>query len=258
MEGAFFGLTLAQFVCLGLYGFFMGFERSGVRLINMPIIPILMLFIDPKTAMGYMLPMVLISDIFSITYYKRSADWHILKRSFPGAIFGILLGAFIGKYLSKPAFMCLVGTIVIISLCFILYNDMQKKKELNPKATLFLGLFFAFCTGLSSMLGASGGPVILSFLLLLNLSKEKLIGTSAYFFFMVNICKLPTYFFAWHNISFTTILADITLIPVMALGLILGLLVVKHFTSKSFRIFIITMSFLSAVWLIISGIRLFL
>ena len=247
MESTLFGLTGIQFLFLALYGLFMGFERAGIRTINMPVIPFVISALGPMQAMGYMLPMVLISDIFSITYYKRSADWNILKRSFPGAILGIILGAAIGKHLSVPAFKCIVGVIIIISLCFILYNDLKKKHIENPKATLILGLSFAFFTGLASMLGASGGPVILTFLLLLNLPKDKLIGTSSYFFFMVNICKLPMYFFVWHNISMTSFLADLTLIPVLALGIFLGLLIVKHFTTKFYRIFIIIISFLSAV-----------
>lgn len=247
MESTLFGLTLVQFVFLGLYGLFMGFERAGIRTINMPVIPLVISAIGPMQAMGYMLPMVLISDIFSITYYKRSADWYILKRSFPGAIFGIVLGAIIGKHLSVPAFKCIVGAIIIVSLCFILLNDLKHRQITNQSVILVLGLTFAFFTGLASMLGASGGPVILSFLLLLNLPKDKLIGTSAYFFFMVNICKLPMYFFVWHNISTVTVMSNLVLIPVMALGIFVGLKIVRHFSSKFYRYFIIAISFISAV-----------
>lgn len=240
-------METAQLLALGLYGFFMGLERSGIRTINMPVIPFVISAFGPMAAMGYMLPIVLIADIFSITYYKRNADFRLLARTFPGAVLGIVTGTLIGKELSVPVFKGLVGAIIIISLCFIIFNDIRKKKEISGKAAVAAGLIFAFFTGLASMLGASGGPVILTYLLMLNLSKEKLIGTSAYFFFFVNITKLPMYLLVWHNISVSSLMTNLSLIPVMALGIIAGLQIVKRFSNRFYRYFIIGISFISAV-----------
>ena len=89
-----------------------------------------------------------------------------------------------------------------------------------------LGWLFAALTGLSSTLGASGGPVILAYLLMLNMPKDKLIGTSAFFCFLVDIVKLPLYIFLWHNITRVTFITSLLMSPLIVLGFVLGLLLV--------------------------------
>lgn len=236
-----------QLLALGLYGFFMGLERAGIRSVNMPVIPFVISALGPMTAMGYMLPIVLITDIFSVAYYRRSADIRILLHTLPGAFLGIVTGTLVGQRLSVPLFKGLVGCIIIVSLCFIIYNETGKKSLVRPDRALFPGLVFAYFTGLASMLGAAGSPVILSYLLMLNIEKEKLIGTSAFFFLFVNLVKLPMYIFVWKNLNMASFLTDLMLLPVMGLGLAIGFFLVRKFNTQNYRKFIIAVSFVSAV-----------
>ncbi|MBQ6905021.1 MAG: TSUP family transporter, partial [Spirochaetia bacterium] len=94
---------------------------------------------------------------------------------------------------------------------------------------------------------AAGGPVILSYMLLLNLPKEQLIGTSAFFCFLVDIMKLPLYILIWHNITAITSVTSLLMSPLIVLGFILGLFFVRKFTNQSYRKFILAISFVSAI-----------
>ena len=242
-----FELTLTQLIILAVYSFSMGLERSGIRSVNMITVPTVFASLGPVAALGYTQPIVVISNFFSVTRYWRVVDWHIIGRTWGGIPTGILAGFAIGSNISTHTFKIAVGIILIVSLSFAFINDIQKRKLNNHALSVVLGLLFAALTGLSSTLGAAGGPVILSYMLLLNLPKEQLIGTSAFFCFLVDIMKLPLYILIWHNITAITSVTSLLMSPLIVLGFILGLFFVRKFTNQSYRKFILAISFVSAI-----------
>lgn len=242
-----FELTLTQLIILAVYSFSMGVERAGIRSINMVTIPTVFASLGPMAALGYTQPVVVISNFFSVARYWHVVDWHIIARTWWGIPAGILAGFAIGSNISTHTFKIAVGIILIVSLSFAFINDIQKRKLSSPALSAVLGLLFAALTGLSSTLGAAGGPVILSYMLLLNLPKEKLIGTSAFFCFLVDIMKLPLYILIWHNITAVTFLTSLIMTPAIILGFIIGLRFVKKFSNRGYRLFILAISFVSAI-----------
>ena len=242
-----FDLTLTQLVILGLYSFSMGVERAGIRSINMVTIPTVFASLGPMAALGYTQPVVVISNFFSVARYWRDTDWHIIRSTFLAMLAGIGAGFAIGSNISTHAFKITVGCILLTCLCFAICSDIQKRHLKNQKVILVLGWLFAALTGLSSTLGAAGGPVILSYMLLLNLPKEQLIGTSAFFCFLVDIMKLPLYILIWHNITMVTFLTSLLMTPAIILGFVIGLRFVKKFSNRGYRKFILAISFVSAI-----------
>ena len=242
-----FDLTLTQLVILGLYSFSMGLERSGIRSVNMITVPTVFASLGPMAALGYTQPIVVISNFFSVTRYWRVVDWHIIRSTFLAMLAGIGAGFAIGSNISTHAFKITVGCILLTCLCFAICSDIQKRHLKNQKVILVLGWLFAALTGLSSTLGASGGPVILAYLLMLNMPKDKLIGTSAFFCFLVDIVKLPLYIFLWHNITAITSVTSLLMTPAIILGFVIGLRFVKKFSNRGYRKFILAISFVSAI-----------
>ena len=240
-------LTLTQAIILALYSFSMGLERSGIRSVNMITVPTVFASLGPMAALGYTQPIVVISNCFSVARYWRDTDWHIIRSTFIAMVVGIGAGFAIGSNISTHAFKITVGCILITCMCFAIYSDLQKRHLKNMRVIIVLGWLFAALTGLSSTLGASGGPVILAYLLMLNMPKDKLIGTSAFFCFLVDIVKLPLYIFLWHNITRVTFITSLLMSPLIVLGFVLGLFFVKKFTNQSYRVFILAISFVSAI-----------
>ena len=240
-------LTITQLIILTVYSFSMGVERSGIRSINMITIPTVFASLGPMAALGYTQPVVVISNFFSVVRYWRHVDWHVISRTWWGILVGVFAGFLIGSNISTHTFKIAVGIILITSLSFALINDIQRRKLKNRALIVVLGLLFAALTGLSSTLGAAGGPVILSYMLLLNMPKEILIGTSAFFCFLVDIIKLPLYIFLWHNITAVTFLTSLLMTPAIILGFVIGLRFVKKFSNRGYRLFILAISFVSAI-----------
>ena len=97
------------------------------------------------------------------------------------------------------------------------------------------------------MIGNAAGPVMSVYLLSMRLPKYSFVGTSAWFFLVVNYLKLPLQIFVWDNISFATIALNIISIPFMVVGAIIGVYLVKKIPEKKYRIFIIVVTILSTV-----------
>lgn len=106
-----------------------------------------------------------------------------------------------------------------------------------------------FAGGFATMIGNAAGPVFTLYFLSMRLPKKEFIGTSAWLFFILNTGKLPLQVFVWKNINITTLLPGMIAIPVIALGIFLGIRIVKLFPENVYRYFVIVTTILTSLLL---------
>ena len=99
------------------------------------------------------------------------------------------------------------------------------------------------------MIGNAAGPVMALYLLSMRLPKNQFIGTAAWFFFIINLIKVPFHVAIWETITWSSFLFDILMIPAVAIGAFLGIWLVKFFPERAYRIFIIATTLLAAILL---------
>jgi uncharacterized membrane protein YfcA len=101
--------------------------------------------------------------------------------------------------------------------------------------------------GFSTMIGNAAGPIMSVYLLSMSLHKNIYIGTTAWFFFIVNTFKMPLQIWGWHNITLRTLGFNLLLLPAIALGAFLGIRIVRLMPESTYRWFIVAATFLSAI-----------
>ena len=248
--------TTYQLVSILIYAFLVGWERAGIRASILPAVPLVVQSFGAVRALGLMIPLLVIADIFSVSWYKKSADKKDLIKLIPFAFFGIITALLAGKSFSSSVFNKVIGTLIISSLIIISVNQHLLKKcssrtsvkgECKNSFAAKTGPFFSFMTGFSSMLGGAGGPIISTYYLITDTDKNRFIGTTAWFFFFVNIMKLPLYLFVWKNITVSSFITDICLLPLTAAGIISGIYIVKRINESLFKIIIFTATLFSAI-----------
>ena len=99
------------------------------------------------------------------------------------------------------------------------------------------------------MIGNAAGPVMALYLLSMRLPKNQFIGTAAWFFFIVNLSKVPFHVLAWGTITRHTFLFDVMLIPAVAAGAFLGIWLVRLIPERAYRIFIMASTMAAALLL---------
>lgn len=88
--------------------------------------------------------------------------------------------------------------------------------------------------GIATMIANAAGPVMAIYLLSLSLPKQNLVGTSAWFFLIINIFKLP---FSWKLglLHPPTLLLDLALCPVVIIGTMLGRSILHKIPQRLFE-----------------------
>jgi uncharacterized protein len=113
---------------------------------------------------------------------------------------------------------------------------------------------FAAATGIAggftSMVGNLAGSVMSLYLLSVRLPKNAFIGTTAWFFLVVNWFKVPFHVFVWNTIQWNTLLLSLLTLPLIILGAWLGIILVRKLTDTLYRWFIIVMTLIAAVGMI--------
>lgn len=88
--------------------------------------------------------------------------------------------------------------------------------------------------GFVTMVANAAGAVMTLYLLLSGLTKLEFLGTTAWFFLVVNLFKLP-FSAGLGLIEPGALLLDLTLLPVVGVGAVAGLLLIRRLDQEQFE-----------------------
>ncbi|MBA3973205.1 MAG: hypothetical protein C0504_03180 [Candidatus Solibacter sp.] len=234
-----------QWLLGALCAFFVGMAKTGVPGLGALVVPLMVLAIgDARLSAGYLLPVLITADLFAVYYWRKHASaWKLFSLA-PWVLIGMAGGA-LALRLDERYIRPMVAVIVLAMLGVYLYRQYLKKGfAVQPHPVVYGGL-----AGFATTVANAAGPVMNLYLLSKRLSKEEFIATGAWFFFFVNLAKVPVYLF--HGIVNGGSLAfDAAMIPAVAAGAITGRWAVNHIPMKAFEALVIALTFISSLLLL--------
>lgn len=243
--------TLNQWLVLGLGSILIGMSKSGLKGTGLIAIPLYVLILGGKPSTGFILPMLIIADVFAVIYYKRHAEWKYILKILPWAFAGIIIGALTGQVLkSDRVFRIFIFGLVYSGIFLMIYRDYFAKSKKIPDHIAFsssMGLLGGFAT----MIGNAAGPVLSLYLLSMRLPKNAFIGTGAWFFMIINLSKVPLHVFYWETINLQSVMINLSMAPLIFIGFFSGFRLIKLFPEKAYRIFVIVMTLMAGSLIII-------
>ncbi|GJM33315.1 MAG: anion permease [Saprospiraceae bacterium] len=238
-----------QWFWLFVSAFVIGLAKAGVKGLSMIIVPFMAIAFGGRASAGLVLPMLSIADLFAVRYYNRDANWSYVWKLLPAAIIGVLIGMTVGYYIDDELFKKIMAVVVLASLGLMIVQQRRGLPTSITDSKVFGGIF-GLLGGFSTMIGNAAGPVMAVYLLAINLPKNSFIGTGAWFFLIINLFKIPLHIFVWKSITLASFSLNLLSLPVIFLGVWLGIKIVKLIPEKSYRYFIIGITFLAALRLL--------
>jgi len=244
-----FELSHTDILLFALVGLLIGMAKVGINGLGMIAVPMLALVFGGRLSTGIMLPILIMADVFGTVYYHRHAQWPHLIKLLPTAVIGVIFGTYVGQFINDELFKDIMGIIIFGSVGILLWLEKSKSKKIpeGPWFVILIGVLLGFTT----MIGNLAGAVMSLYLLVIHMPKNKFIGTVAWFFIIINVIKVPFHIFVWKTIEWNTLLLDLTLFPVVALGAFLGVKIVQRISDTGYRYFIILMTVVAALVMII-------
>jgi len=176
------------------------------------------LAVPPVQAAAILLPLLIVMDGVAIWSFRGQWSKENIQRTLPGAIVGIIAGAFTFHYLSAAAIRLLIG---VMCVAFCLNYWLRPGLKAKTAAGIVGGSFWGAIAGFTSFGIHAGGPPMSIYLLPQRLDKIVLMGTFAIFFAVVNLIKLIPY--TWlGQFDGTNLLTSLVLIPLAPIGVRLG------------------------------------
>jgi hypothetical protein len=227
-----------------------------------------------KESVGAMLPMLLLGDVFAVIYWHRKAQWKILRQIIPPAAAGIVLGWLVLRGIRLPIPVLFGGSAGIHWLIVPGISDPVLKRTLGGIVVGLVTLqvmrdygaladrrvphHWAFAwimgglAGVVTMLTNAAGPIVIIFLLAMDLDRFQFIGTIAWYFLLLNAFKVP-FFVREEMINGASLLFNLKLAPVVLAGGVVGLFAPKYIPEKPFRWTIIVLAAAAGLKLLILG-----
>lgn len=199
--------------------------------------PILAMILEPATALGVMLPLLMLVDLATLRPYWRRWSWPDSRRILVGAVPGVALGAWLYRSTDADVLRLLIGT---IALAFVAYQWARARGWLRPRTAPLppaAGLLAGGVAGFTSFVSHAGGPPVAVYLLAQGVAKTTYQASSVLIFWGINILKFVPYA-VLGIFTADTLRADLYLAPFALLGAWLG--VKAHFLVPERAFFALT------------------
>lgn len=238
-------LASHQWAIAFLAAFLLGISKAGLKGISILFVTLLAIVFGSKASTGILLPMLCMGDIMAVIYYRRHAEWPLLRKLLPWMLLGVLFATWFGKSLPESLFKNSMAGIILLTVGIMAWWEKQK----NPKIPT--GLWFSgsmgLAAGIATMLGNLAGAFSNLFFLAMRVDKNTFLGTAAWLFLIVNLFKVPFHIFSWHTITWQTAMLNLMLLPAIGLGFFVGIKIVAGFEDSSYRKFILVVTLFGAL-----------
>lgn len=221
-----------------LCGVLVGIAKTGVPGLGILVVPLMILAVgDARQSAAWLLPMLCTADIFAVIYWRRHAAARALFSLAPWVIAGMAAGA-MALALHERVLRLVVGSIVLFMLAA--HFRRMRNGSTVPAHSAPYGVTAGFATTVAN----AAGPAMNLYLLSRKLGKEEFVATGAWFFFIINLTKVPIY--AAHGLfSHRSLTFNVWMVPAVLLGAWIGRRAIDRIPQHLFEWLVIALTAVS-------------
>lgn len=204
---------------------------------------------EPAFAVGTILPLLCAGDVFSLYHYWGKWERKNLRYLLPGVMVGVVLGVSLMNRFSPRQLNLIIGVLAVVFVVFQLVKEAIFRAEGAFAPNHLIGIPCGIGAGVTSTFAHGAGPVVSMFLIPQQLRKEIYVGTTVLLFTWINWIKMP--FFIWQGIiTRQTLLTGLAYLPLVPIGVWLGVWLNRRFSEAFFLRVIYLLTFLTGLQLI--------
>lgn len=210
-----------------------GLSKAGFTGLGLVAVIVFASIFGARDSTGVVLPLLIVADIGAVGIFKQHARWDYIRRTLPLAAVGVVLGALIMGRLDNESFRPILGAVILIltmmQLVRLRWPDAFGQVPHSNGAAWSLGLL----AGITTMIANAAGPLVALYCVALGLPKLEIVGTLAWFFFLINLFKVP-FSISIGVIHGSSIALDAVLVPAVAVGLFGGRWLIGRISQRVF------------------------
>ncbi|WP_064456324.1 sulfite exporter TauE/SafE family protein [Streptomyces hygroscopicus] len=271
-------VTLAEFAALAAASILVGFSKTAVSGANTVSLAIFAAVLPARESTGVLLPLLIVGDVLAVRTYRRHAHWGTLWRLFPAVAAGVVVGTVFLLWAGDAAVRTSIGAILLLMAGVTLWRRRTAARADTPAAPtaptapavptapaapvvptapdtdgagarLKAGSY-GVLGGFTTMVANAGGPVMSLYLLSAGFRKLGFLGTSAWFFLIVNVAKVP-FSVGLGLIDGRSLLLDALLALFVVPGAFIGKACVDRINQKLFERLVIAATVLGGLQLLL-------
>ena len=254
MSELFSVLTPWQWALAAVGAYLVGISKTGIAGLGVFSVALFASALPARESTGIVLVILIAADIVAVITYRRQASWPHLLRLFPWAAVGIFLGFLVMGRIDSATTQKLIGAILVGITLVHFWRRTQTRVlvalEAEAKPHPLLAAVTGVSAGFATMVANAAGPIMIIYLLAMRLPKLIFMGTSAWYFFILNLFKVP-FSYSLGLINADSLPISLALAPVAIAGALTGRVLIRHINQQVFEV-------LALVLTLIAGLRLLL
>ncbi|WP_406385498.1 sulfite exporter TauE/SafE family protein [Streptomyces sp. NBC_01618] len=251
-------LTLWQLAALAAASALVGFSKSAVSGANTISLAVFAAVLPARESTGVLLPILIAGDVLAVLIYRRHAHWPTLLRLFPAVAGGVVAGTAFMMWADDAAVRTSIGAILLFMAGVTIWRrrpaatgaeESEEPGEPSVSGRIKAGSY-GVLGGFTTMVANAGGPVMSLYLLSAGFRKLGFLGTSAWFFLIVNTSKVP-FSVGLGLIDAQSLLLDACMLLFVLPGAYIGRACVDRINQKLFERLVIGATVLGGLQLLL-------
>ncbi|MFD4257817.1 sulfite exporter TauE/SafE family protein [Streptomyces sp. NPDC058534] len=254
-------LTGWEFAALAFAALLVGFSKTAVSGANTVSLAIFAAVLPARASTGILLPVLIAGDVLAVLTYRRHAHWPTLWRLFPAVGVGVVVGTLFLVWADDAIVRTSIGVILLLMAGVTVWRrrqaevsdaaDSSGRDGTASRAGRVKARSYGVLGGFTTMVANAGGPVMSMYLLSAGFRKLGFLGTSAFFFLIVNVSKVP-FSAGLGLIDGRSLLLDAVLVVFVVPGAFLGKWAVHRINQRLFERLVIAATIVGGLQLLLA------
>jgi len=249
-------VSTADLLIGALAGLIVGLSKTALPGDALLATPLIAVVFDGRAIPGATLPILLAADLFAVRWYRHATRWDLLASLAVWVAAGFVAGAwfFVAVGAGGRTLDVVIGVSILAMVLFQALRMIRRAEPVDP--SIGAAAFYGTAGGFTTFVSNNAGPILNTHLLRLGLDKEELIGTSAWFYFAVNVAKIPIYLgLGWwstggHFFTTTTLWFDLRVVPAVLVGVVTGRSLFHRVPQRTFLVIVLVLAGAAAIKLL--------
>ncbi|MFJ4974425.1 sulfite exporter TauE/SafE family protein [Streptomyces coeruleorubidus] len=248
-------ITGWEFAALAFAALLVGFSKTAVSGANTVSLAIFAAVLPARASTGVLLPVLIAGDLLAVATYRRHAHWPTLWRLFPAVAAGVVVGTVFLMWADDAIVRTSIGAILLLMAAVTVWRRRTADAEQEPESVTtpagrIKARSYGVLGGFTTMVANAGGPVMSMYLLSAGFRKLGFLGTSAFFFLIVNVSKLP-FSAGLGLIDGRSLLLDLALVAFVVPGALFGKWAVNKINQRLFEQLVIAATVVGGLQLLL-------